>query len=410
MKQDFALGGYLPRTLPNFNSPNPFPKGNDEYWMFEALLEAMSAVGISLPNPTVGCVFVKNGQKVASGATQAYGGLHGERIAIGNAAHQDDLKGATCYVLLEPCAHFGKQPPCMTALVESGISRCVIATKDPFKEVKGRGIQHLKDNGIKVDVGALSKEAQAWFLTFFAEQILERPIIAGKWAQTLDGHLADDTGVSKWITGASARQYTHWLRQKYQTIMVGAGTAIDDSPRLDARDCGEPHKAQPTKIVFDPRSRIEKIDQKLRERLASRTFAGSQGTLYCTTNRDLDSTWLGRVKNLHPVFLEDPDNLKSCLEAIQGKYLETHGKRLQGIFIEGGSTLLNLFMEKGLIDILHTFINPSIVGGGNHRLGAGPFKPRALKDRPKFHPIQSVLLGQDILVESVSEQIFNNVW
>ena len=227
LKSGFALGGRIDRTLNAKVEPSfPFgsPEYTDEYWMEQALICSMNSVGLSPPNPSVGCVLVKNQGVLASGFTQATGGEHAERMAFKNLPKDIDLSDVTAYVTLEPCSHFGSQPPCADLFLNTGLKKMVVACQDPDSRVNGEGIQRLRDNGIEVVVGVLEAEVRAFLFPFIFNRTQHRPAWIGKWAQTPQGYLADANGHSKWISNVQSRAYTHWLRQKYDVIVVGAET------------------------------------------------------------------------------------------------------------------------------------------------------------------------------------------
>ena len=161
----FSISGLVERTL-RADATNPYLLNSNEYWMCEALLASMNEIGKASPNPTVGCVFVKEGKLISAGATQEYGSLHGERYAASLVEDKSLLEGSTVYVTLEPCSHFGKQPPCSDLLIELKVSKVYVSMIDPFSEVKGKGIEKLKAAGIEVQVGLLEKESYKWHLPF----------------------------------------------------------------------------------------------------------------------------------------------------------------------------------------------------------------------------------------------------
>ncbi len=251
LKTGYSLGGRIERTLASDFCFLATPRSHEE-WMERALLLSMEAVGWSSPNPAVGCLIVKSEKVIAKGFTQEFRKEHAERVAIHSLQNLDDLDGATIYVTLEPCSHFGSQPPCVDLLVHSPIKTVVIACQDPDPRVNGQGIQRLKDAGKEVIVGVLENEAKAWHFPFIRNRISEKPVWIAKWAQTQDGAMADAQGNSKWITNETSRAYTHWLRQKYDAILVGARTWIRDRPQLSVRDCATPHRRNPHRLIFDP--------------------------------------------------------------------------------------------------------------------------------------------------------------
>lgn len=424
----YGFGGVINYTLPNnTNIQNDIPltkdNPNDHYWMRQALITSMSKVGISPPNPTVGCVLVKNNRMIAKGATQSYGNFHAEREAISKVKDKKDLIGATAYVTLEPCSQFGKQPPCCNLLADAGISRCVISIKDPFIDVNGKGIAYLKQKGISVSTGELASETLAWNYPFIAHHLYKRPIIFAKWAQTIDGHLADDENRSKWITSKEARSYTHWLRQKYDAIMVGAGTLIADIPSLNVRDCAKPINRDPTKILFDPNGRVLSASSTLRKKLIEKTFTKNSPIIYAISKKALhasDDIWIKKLDiNLFIMELSTDTPIEECLDSLNNDAITQFLKLpLQSIFVEGGPTLLTHLLRQDRIDCFHTFIAPSFMGGIFNRIGrinepiAGENRDTNL-NRPvacsamKRYKLMAVnQLGADIVMEYIPKDRF----
>jgi diaminohydroxyphosphoribosylaminopyrimidine deaminase/5-amino-6-(5-phosphoribosylamino)uracil reductase len=384
--------------------------------MQEAFDESLRGVGITNPNPAVGCVIVKDGRAVGRGFTQRWGGKHAERMALASVEDRRDLVGATAYVTLEPCAHHGRQPPCADALVESPIRRVVVARADPDPRVSGRGIARLRQAGKTVDLGPLGGEVTAWNFPFFASQALRRPVLALKWAQTLDGQLADDGGSSQWISGAAARSYTHWLRQRYDAILVGAGTFLSDLPRLTVRDCAAPIQAQPARLVVDPKGRLLQAPEASR-RAIEQTIAASPAPICVVTTpevlaqvsgdwrRDLTERlgcrWLAApIGDLHG------GGAGALVEALAAPELsEWFGRPLQSVLVEGGPALLAALVESGTADLLHVFVAPAMTGGRAHRLAMG----RLLADAARYRTVSSARLGDDVLMEMLPEGLFNRL-
>ena len=262
LQAGFSFGGWLPQILPELRSRYPAPslgllntRQTHEYFQFQAFLAGMRNGSIANPNPSVGCVIVKGLDVLASGCTHVWKGLHAEAEAFAQIQGQN-LEGAHVYLTLEPCTHFGNQPPCVEFFREKGIKKVFISRADSNPLVKGKGIGMLKEFGINVEIGMLDREVTAWNYPFFVQQKFSRPMIALKWAQSLDGCLADDNNGSKWISGPISRKYTHWLRQKYDAILIGASTFLQDTPSLDVRDIELFSKRDPIRIIFDPKAKI----------------------------------------------------------------------------------------------------------------------------------------------------------
>lgn len=220
----------------------------DEKYMQLALDLAASAKGNTNPNPLVGAVIVKNGVIVGTGLHRKAGEPHAEVHAFRMAG--EHAQGATLYVTLEPCSHYGKTPPCANLVKESGVSRVVVAMQDPNPTVAGRGIQLLQEAGIVVEVGVLEQQARRLNERFIHNMLTKRPFVISKFAMTLDGKIATHTGHSKWVTGEAAREDVHHLRHEVDGILVGVGTVIADNPSLTTR-LKEGYGKNPTRIIID---------------------------------------------------------------------------------------------------------------------------------------------------------------
>jgi len=416
LESGFSAGGLLhkivPKELPG-SQQLAIPQaimGSDRYWMLEAFQESMKGIGITNPNPAVGCVIIdSNGQEISRGHTQAYRGLHAERSALNKLdtiTASDQLNGATAYVTLEPCSHFGNQPPCVDLFLNSKIRRIVISCPDPNPIINGEGIRKLQAAGKEVSIGLFSPEVSAWNLPFFASQKLKRPFIALKWAQTLDGQLADDSNTSQWISGPVSRSYTHWLRQKYDAILVGARTALADLPSLDVRDCNPPHQSQPLPILFDPKGQCLEADTALQARLSERTFHTDRPLVYVTTNaaaqRRLKDNWIFKRENITPITLhslkseEWVPELLSLLKSSEIEKLLTHP--LQSVFVEGGPATLSIFLKSNQVDFIHAFVAPALSGGLRNRIHLN----KLLREKLEFTPVATSQLGNDVLMELMS--------
>src|SRR5262245_18558580 len=232
---------------------------SDERWMRLALNLARRGQGFVEPNPMVGAVVVRDGEKIAEGWHQRFGEAHAEVNALVQAG--DATRGATLYVTLEPCCHRGKTPPCTDAVIQAGISRVFAAMADPFPQVAGGGIAKLRAAGIAVDVGVLEAEARALNAPYLTLLLKQRPYVHAKWGVPLDGKLATRTGQSKWISGEESRRRVHELRGRMDAIIVGAGTVRADDPLLTARPPG-PRTA--VRVVLTRRGEVPPGCQLLR--------------------------------------------------------------------------------------------------------------------------------------------------
>jgi diaminohydroxyphosphoribosylaminopyrimidine deaminase/5-amino-6-(5-phosphoribosylamino)uracil reductase len=316
----------------------------DEEWMRRALALAERGRGFVEPNPLVGAVVVRDGVLVGEGWHERFGAPHAEVNAL--AASGAAARGATLYVTLEPCCHHGKTPPCTDAIVRAGIQRVVAAMADPFPQVAGKGVAALRMAGVEVEVG-LGKDASerlnSPYLTLLGRG---RPYVHVKWAMSLDGKIATAGGDSKWISGKPAREIVHQLRGKMDAILVGTGTVQADDPLLTARPPG-PRIA--TRIVL------------------SRTGTLPPGCQLLRTAREapvLVATLAGHgqeARNAGCEVLELPaDGGRPSVAALLA---ELGRRRMTNLLVEGGAAVLGSFRDARLMDELHVFVAPKLIGG-----------------------------------------------
>ncbi|MDR3183037.1 MAG: bifunctional diaminohydroxyphosphoribosylaminopyrimidine deaminase/5-amino-6-(5-phosphoribosylamino)uracil reductase RibD [Planctomycetaceae bacterium] len=325
-----------------------------ERFMQEALRLAKQGEGFVEPNPMVGCVIVQNQQIIAQGFHSQFGKAHAEIEALRNAAGTD-LTGATLYVTLEPCSHHGKTPPCTDALLRTGIRRIVTAMRDPNPKVNGQGLQILRNAGIEVIEDVLKDEAErlnAPYLTLVQKQ---RPFIICKWSMTLDGKLATRTQHSAWISNGDSRQIVQHLRSRMDAVMTGSGTVQSDNPLLTVRlsDAERQYPRRPLRIILDSNAFVP-----LNSRLVQ--TAGQYKTLI-VTGPDVNSE---RCKDLQQAGCEllrlkqdNPQNRLSALLAELGR------RQITNLLVEGGGKLFGSLFDLGLIDEVHAFIAPKLIGG-----------------------------------------------
>lgn len=315
--------------------------------MRRALDLARAARGTTSPNPPVGAVAVKDGRIAGEGATQPAGGAHAEIMALRRAG--EAARGATLYVTLEPCAHFGRTPPCADAVVAAGIARVVASVRDPNPKVSGRGFERLRRAGIAVEIGQGREEAEDLALPHAKLSTAGTPLVTVKFAMSLDGKIATRTGESKWITGAAARRYVHELRAASDAIMAGIGTVLADDPQLTARDeNGAPLARQPLRVIVDSGGRLPSGAALLRQ--PGRTLAA-------VASEDAAA----RIRALGADALTLPaDDGRVDLRAL----LITLAERgVADVFVEGGAALLGSLHDARLADRIIGFIAPTIIGG-----------------------------------------------
>lgn len=324
--------------------------GDDRYYMERALQLAAMACGRTSPNPVVGAVIVHNNHIIGEGYHRKAGTPHAEVHALNAAGNM--ARGASMYVSLEPCSHHGRTPPCAEAIVASGISRVVVACLDPNPKVSGQGISILRDAGIEVEVGLLQEEARQLNEVFFKYIQTGLPFVTMKTAMTLDGKIATGSGDSRWITGDNSRRFVHELRNVYDGIMVGLGTVLADNPRLNTR-LDDSDRRDPVRIIIDGGLQIPFTSQIVNSAHEQRTiiFTGT------TDNEDK----IRRLNEYGMEIIKLPGQAEHIsLKAMLSKLADME---ICSILLEGGGNLNAQMLQQGLVDKVHWFIAPKIVGG-----------------------------------------------
>lgn len=326
---------------------------DDQFYMRMALQMAEQTIGQTGVNPVVGCVIVNAGAIVGMGAHLRRGAQHAEVHALQMAG--EAAVGSTVYVTLEPCAHYGKTPPCAEALIRAQVNKVVIACLDPNPLVSGQGVQLLKASGIGVEVGILQEQAEALNEVFFKWIRSGRPFVTLKSASTLDGMLAASSGDSKWITGEQSREFVHTLRHQHQAIMVGVGTVITDDPSLTAR--GTVPLLQPVRVVVDSHLRIPFESRMFRESSAETliltTELADAGKEQALAERGIGVLRCGAGERV---------DLPLALRKLGDRGISS-------ILLEGGGTLNGAMLEAKLIDRIYLFFAPKLIGGdGSKRM------------------------------------------
>ena len=321
-------------------------------WMRLALKLAFKAQGNVEPNPMVGCVLIIDDRIIGSGHHELFGGPHAEVNAI-RAADVPTI-GATAFVTLEPCSHVGKTPACTDALIAAGIKRVVVATQDPFVKVAGQGIALLRAAGIEVQIGLMDEEAKVLNAPYFKRIATGMPWIIAKWAMSLDGKIATKTGESKWISGSRSRDAVHELRGRMDAIVVGIGTALADDPLLTARPPG-PRVAR--RVVFDSQCRLS-----MNSRLV-RTAKSIPTIVVCTNDaiKSLDAAQ--QAERLRNAGVDVWDLGDDRGETIRIALRQLSNDGATNILVEGGGILLGEFFANDLVDEVHCYIAPRIIGG-----------------------------------------------
>lgn len=355
----------------------------DQEYMEVAIELAKKGCGFVSPNPMVGAVVVKDGRIIGQGYHEQYGGLHAERNAL--AACTELPNGATLYVTLEPCCHHGKQPPCVDAILAAGISRVVIASKDPNPLVAGKGLAILRQNGITVTEGVLKEECDCLNEIFFHYIQTKRPFVIMKYAMTIDGKIATSTGDSQWITGEEARAHVHRQRHRCSGIMVGVGTLLADDPLLTCRMEGG---RSPVRIICDSR---------LRTPLSSRLVqtAGEVPTILVTCAHE----------EKHRPY-QDAGCRVWTLEGEDGqvdlpRLMEKLGEEgIDSVLLEGGGALHWSALRSGIVQKVQAYIAPKLIGGRKAKSPVEGDGFSVLADAVQLKNSSVLRLGEDFMIES----------
>lgn len=355
----------------------------DEKYMRLAMQLAGNAIGRTSPNPLVGAVIVKDNRVVGCGWHRKAGTPHAEVHALNQAGEL--AQGADVYVTLEPCAHYGKTPPCAKALVEAKVKNVYGGLLDVNPKVAGKGFKILEDAGIHVEYGFLQDELRKQNEVFFKWIEHKKPFIVLKAAMTLDGKIATATGQSKWITNETSRAYGYKLRDIYDGIMVGINTVIEDNPMLTARVDGGKN---PIRIVVDSSLKIDINANVVQDKSAK--------TIIATTDKaNKDKILKLQAQDVDVIVVDKDENDKVDIE----KLLDILGQQnICSILVEGGATLSGSFVAKKLVDKVYFFIAPKIIGGKEAKTPVAGTGILNLQEALALKDIQIEKLEEDILI------------
>lgn len=360
--------------------------GGDEVYMKRVLKLAKKGWGKTNPNPLVGAVIVNNQKIVAEGYHAALGLDHAEVMAINKA--KQEAQGGVLYVNLEPCVHFGRRPPCVKAIIDSGLNKVVIAIEDPNPQVSGRGVQMLKEAGIEVIVGLLKEEARALNEVFIKYISKKRPFVILKTAMSLDGKVATRTGDARWISGESSRKQGHLVRDRVAAIMVGINTVIHDDPLLTTR-LEEGAGKDPIRIVVDSRGRIP-LDSKVI------TAPSKALVILATTSQIEKEVEEALIKKGVYLIKADGDNGQVDLDKLLD---ELYRLEIDSILLEGGGELNASALQAGIVDKIMVFIAPKIIGGREAKTFVEGEGPSLIKEAINVKRMEVSQSGEDILVQ-----------
>lgn len=361
----------------------------EEQFMKRAIELAKQGVGWTAPNPLVGAVVVKNGRVIGEGYHRKYGELHAERNAL--AACTEDPVGATLYVTLEPCCHYGKTPPCTEIIIEKKIAKVVIGSRDPNPKVAGKGARILREHGINVVEDYMREACDALNPVFFHYITTKTPYVVLKFAMTLDGKIATRTGASKWITGEAARNHVHQLRGRYAGILAGIGTVLADDPMLNCRIDGA---HQPLRIILDSHLRIPMGSRLVRSAKEypllivcnESTRDREEGTNRIQKLEEAGAkVWTLPEKNGHP----DLNVLMQWLGE----------EKIDSVLIEGGGTVNEAVLKAHIVHHVYAYIAPKIFGGEDAKTPVEGSGIRLPQECAKLRLAKITVLLNDMLLE-----------
>jgi diaminohydroxyphosphoribosylaminopyrimidine deaminase/5-amino-6-(5-phosphoribosylamino)uracil reductase len=374
------------KNLLSFITPPNSNKGGvifamDKKYMKRAIELALRGSGFTNPNPLVGAVIVKNGKIIGEGFHRRYGALHAERDALKNCT--EDARGADMYVTLEPCCHYGKQPPCTHAVAQAGIKNVYIGSYDPNPLVSGKGTAYLREKGINVTENVLRKECDEINRIFFHYITQKRPYVILKAAMSIDGRTATRSGDSKWITNEISRENVHLTRKRAAAIMVGINTVLADNPMLNCR-CENP--SQPVRVVCDSRLRIP-LDSRLVQ-----TAKEIPLIIACAVNDE------EKAEKLHSAGAEvivtgggERVDIKELMNILGEKGIDS-------VLVEGGSEIHASILENKLADELNIYIAPKIIGGRNARPAVGGDGIDKMCEAYEYCTPEVMTFGSDIML------------
>lgn len=361
----------------------------EEQFMKRAIELAKQGVGWTAPNPLVGAVVVKNGRVIGEGYHRKYGELHAERNAL--AACSEDPAGATLYVTLEPCCHYGKTPPCTEIIIEKKIAKVVIGSRDPNPKVAGKGARILREHGIEVVEDYMREACDALNPVFFHYITTKTPYVVLKFAMTLDGKIATRTGASKWITGEAARNHVHQLRGRYAGILAGIGTVLADDPMLNCRIDGA---HQPLRIILDSHLRIP---------MGSRLVRSAKEyplLIVCNESARDREEGASRIQKLEEagakVWTLPEKNGHPDLNVLMQRLGE---EKIDSVLIEGGGTVNEAALKAHIVHHVYAYIAPKIFGGEDAKTPVEGSGIRLPQECAKLRLAKITVLLNDMLLE-----------
>lgn len=363
----------------------------DQSFMHRALELARRGMGRVEPNPMVGCVLVRARRIIGEGYHKRYASPHAEVEALRRVPDVTLARGASAYVTLEPCNHFGKTPPCTEALIAAGVARVIAAHGDPHPVVAGSGFARLRATGIEVVTGLLAAEAAELNAPFLTRVLLNRPYVIAKWAQSLDGRIATRAGDSRWISGEESREYVHGIRARVDAIAVGVNTVLADNPLLTARGV-RVHRVA-ARVVFDSSLRIP-LNCKL-----ARTVRTAP--VWVMTTPSSIRTNPGKVERLKNAGVEVIVCRAAAARVSAADALRRLAARnCTNVLAEGGGALLGTLLDARLIDELQIFTAPLLIGGADAVAGLGGLGAKRIADAVRPVAWTTRKIGHDLLIQA----------
>jgi diaminohydroxyphosphoribosylaminopyrimidine deaminase/5-amino-6-(5-phosphoribosylamino)uracil reductase len=357
----------------------------DNHWMSEAIALAEKGAGRTSPNPMVGAIVVKNGCEIGRGYHEQAGGAHAEVIALKEAGRE--TAGATLYVNLEPCGHWGKTPPCVDAIVDAGITTVVCAMEDPNPQVHGEGIRHLRSKGIGVRVGILKRQAMRQNEAHIKFAVTGQPLVVLKIAQTLDGKIATLGGGGERISGPEAQKFVHLLRNRYDAVLVGKNTVLSDDPQLTVR--AVPGR-DPLRLILDSWAKVPP---------QARVFSD---------NDDRKTVRISLSIGKRPVTAPRPDCFDWFVSPDDRHQIDLHevlrhaaANNITSILVEGGAQVFGSFIRERLADKIHLVIATRLLGDGVASLAK--WKANSIAEAVRLIDSDVRWLGRDLLVTGYPE-------
>ena len=355
----------------------------DRDYMLRAIELAKGGLGWTSPNPLVGAVIVKDGRIIGEGYHERCGKLHAERNAI--ASLTESAEGATLYVTLEPCCHYGKTPPCTEAILEQKIARVVIGSRDPNPLVAGKGAAILRAAGVRVEEDFMREECDALNPVFFHYITKKTPYVVMKYAMTADGKIAARTGDSKWITGEEARRHVHTLRHQYAAIMAGIGTVLADDPMLNARI---EHGNNPIRVICDSNLRISEGSNIVKT-------AREIPTIIATISKDQEKIAKLEQKGCKILKTSEQDGKVDVKEVLK----QLRNMEIDSVLVEGGGILNESLIKNDCVHKVYAYIAPKLFGGEKAKTPVEGKGIEKIQEALVFDELKATPLGNDILLE-----------